>query len=330
VLPAPLPLPRLALEAADGRAASLFGITMQGPRGTGQPLLLVLWSSAEPASAPALARLAAAAETLGERVQILALCVDEAAQHGQASAQLDALAWPFARGFAGEEALQILELVAAALRDDAHALALPAAFLVDPGGRLQVSYLGALEPERVRTDLALFELSPAARRDACVPFAGRWLAPPPAAPGPEVAARLAAHGLERPAAEYRLAQIETRAPSQARQQYEEAVSAHRQGRLPEAIALYRAALTTDPACASAAQDLAVALHQQGDRASALAAYKDALRLDPAHALTRCNLGYLCLDLGDVAGAKNELEALRTLKSELAATLEARIREVEKP
>lgn len=330
VLPAPLPLPRLALETADGRAASLLGISMQGPRGTGQPLLLVVWSSAEPACARELARLVSASAALTSHMQVLALASDEPARRAEATAQLDALAWPFARGFASAEALQILELVAATLRDDAHALELPAAFLVDPGGRLAVSYLGALDPERARADLALFELSPAARRDACVPFPGRWLAPPPAVPGAAVAARLAAHGLERPAAEYRLAQVETRALSQAQELYEQAVGAHREGRLADAIALYRRALGADPACASAAQDLAVALHQQGDRPAALAAYKDALRLDPAHALTRCNLGYLYLDLADVAGARNELEALRTLKSELAVTLEARIREVEKP
>ena len=53
-----------------------------------------------------------------------------------------------------------------------------------------------------------------------------------------------------------------------------------------------------------------------------------VQLDPGHALTRCNLGFLYLELGDVANARNELEALRTLKSELARTLEQRIHEFE--
>ena len=82
--------------------------------------------------------------------------------------------------------------------------------------------------------------------------------------------------------------------------------------------------------APAAQDLAVALHQKGDRAAALAAYRNALKLDPAHALTRCNLGHLLAETGDFAGARAELEALRGLSSELAASLAARIQELEKP
>ncbi len=210
------------------------------------------------------------------------------------------------------------------------------AFLVDPGGRLVATYRGRLDPERLRQDLALCEsspekaLSPEARRDACVPFAGRWIAPPPGPFDEEVAARLAAHGLERPAAEYRLARVEVRAPSKARLEYEQGVTQHRAGRLVEAIAHYRRALEIDPGYATAAQDLAVALHQHGDQEAALVAYRQALKLDPRHAFTRCNLAYLFLARGDVASAKGELEALRTLKSALAATLEERIREFEKP
>jgi tetratricopeptide (TPR) repeat protein len=335
VLPTPLPLPRLALETADGKPASLLGITMQGPRGTGQPLLLVLWSLCAPSCGPELERLVAAAESgFGTGLQVLALSVDPGAERERALARLTEIAWPFARGFASEEALQILELVQATLRDDAHALALPAAFLVDPAGRLNATYQGRLDAQRLRQDLALCDLppekklSPESRRDACVPFAGRWIAAPPGPVKEDVAQRLAAHGLERPAAEYRLAQIETRELSAARLEYEKAVASHRQGRLAEAVAGYRQALAKDPGYSLAAQDLAVALHQQGDRSAALAAYKQALELEPGHALTRCNLGYLYLDLGDVARAKNELEALRTLNSELATTLEERIREFE--
>src|SRR6185436_5789384 len=137
---------------------------------------------------------------------------------------------------ASEEALQVLELVVAALHDDAHGLALPTGFLIDAGGNLVATYQGALDPERLRQDLALCalapetRLAPAARRDACVPFPGRWIAPPPVPFDERVAARLALHGLERPAAEYHLARVETRTPSRARLLYEMGVSAHRAAR----------------------------------------------------------------------------------------------------
>ena len=330
VLPTPLPLPRLVLETWDGQAASVLGISMQGPRGTGQPLFLLVWSSSAPSSRRELERLATATESLsGAGLQVLALSADAGAERERSRSQLAEIAWPFARGFASEEALQILELVQGTLHDDARSLALPCGFLVDPGGRLIATYQGKLDPERLRKDLELIDLLSEARRDACVPFTGRWVAALPPSPAEKVAARLDAHGLERAAAEYRLAQVEVHTLSAARLRYEQGVSAHRQGRLAEAIAYYQQALESDPGYALAAQDLAVALHQKGELGPALAAYKQALKLDPGHALTRCNLGYLYLGQGDVESAKKELAALRALQSELAATLAERIQEFER-
>jgi hypothetical protein len=126
------PAPRS--RTADGRTAGLLGITMQGPRGTGKPLLLVVWSIDAAERAGELERLAAGASSCarpGSRCSRSTWI--PAAARARGAALLDEIAWPFSRGSATEEALQILELVQAALHDDAHALALPAAFLVDPG-----------------------------------------------------------------------------------------------------------------------------------------------------------------------------------------------------
>jgi hypothetical protein len=242
VLATPLPLPRLALETADGRATSLLGITMQGPRGTGKPLLLALWSSAAPGSRRALERFARAARPLADAgVQILALSPSEGEDHPAALAALTEIGWPFAHGFASEEALQILELVEAALHDDARALALPSGFLIDPGGQLEATYEGELDAERVRADLALFDLERSARRDACVPFPGRWIAPVPEPFDERVAARLAAQGLEGAAAEYRVARVEVRELSAAKRAYEQGAPPAPPGSLPEAVALSQGA-----------------------------------------------------------------------------------------
>lgn len=332
VLPAPLPLPTLALESADGRAAALFGITMQGPRGTGRPLLFVLWSLAD-GSAAALARLAPAAGALDEAgLQVLALSLEGPPGRARAAARLAELGWPFAQAFASEEALQILELVLATLRQDARPLPTPAALLIDPEGRLAAVYEGALDPDRVRADLALLGLAPEARRDAGVPFPGRWLAPPPAPAELEraVAARLEAHGLARAAAEYGIARVEVRTLPSAALEYERGVAHHRAGRLPEAQAHYRRALAADPEHAAAARDLAVALHQARDLEGALEAYRRALELGPEHAQTRCNLGLLHVERGELEQAEGELRALQELGSDLAPRLEAAIQRRRKP
>lgn len=331
VLTTPLGLPRLALETADGRAASLFGITMQGPQGTGRPLVVLLWSREDLESLRLLHRFAAEKESLEAAglAQVLALCADAGAEaRTRAVEAWSAANWPFSRGFASEEALQVLELVLAALHDDARGLFTPVAFLVDPTGRVVSTYSGAIEPATIARDMALVGLDDAARLAAAVPFPGRWLSKSLAAPDQDVAARLAQHGLERPASEYSLAKLEVRKTSNADVAVQIGIALHEQGRRAEAIAQYRRALGVDPAHALAAQSLALALHESGDLDGAFAAYREALKLSPGHADTRFNLGVLCLQRNDVAGAKQELTALEKLSPEHAAALADKIRAVE--
>jgi tetratricopeptide (TPR) repeat protein len=329
VLPTPLPMPRIVLETWDGKPASLLGITMQGPQGTGQPLVFVLWSAADAASRRELERVGAAADALRAAgiQQVLALSVDVGqVERERAVAAWKETGWPFARAFISEESLSVLELVQAALHDDAHGLTLPVAFLIDNTGRLVATYQGAFDPEQLRQDLGLFALDAQARRDACVPFPGRWIAPLPQPLDADVAARLIAHGVERPASEYELARVEVREFSAASFEYEIGVARERQGRAADAIQHFQRALAADPTYAPAAQHLAAALQSTGDNAAALTAYKEALKLDPAHAETRCNLGLLYLAMGNIQGAEGELRALRALHSELSGVLETRIRD----
>ena len=326
VLAAPLPLPSLALETIDGQPASLLGIDMQGPSGTGRPLLLVLWGSTWPTTCAALEALGSAAETLSAAgLQVLALSVDQGLQRERARTTLRDMGWSLAAGFASEEAIQVFEIVQGTLHDSARSLAVPAAFLVDPGGMLIATYQGQLDPQQVRADLGLIELAPDARRDAAVPFRGRWITPPQGTLDGQVAARLAAHGLERAAAEYSLARVETRPFSASGFQVEVALARLRQGQLDEAIRLFRQALELDPGHLGAARGLGLALHQKGELRSAIQAYRSALALEPADAQTRLNLGRALLALGEVEAARNELRALRNLRSELADALEQSIR-----
>ena len=335
VLPTPIGIPRLALETVDGKAASVLGITQLGPQGTGEPLLLIAFSALDPGSLAELARVGADAEALrgaGLR-QVLALCVDPPAAgpriagqppsgRERAIAELARIGWPFARGFASEESVQILELVQAALHDDAHALTLPTAFLVSADGKLAATHEGLLDPARLREDLGLFALDAEALRRAATPFPGTWIADESPRPDADIAARLSAHGLERAASEYELVRSEVRGFDAASFQVDIGVARQRQGRLGEAIVHYRRALAADPGHVLATQCLAVALHQQGDLKGALAAYQDAIRLDPSHAQTRCNLGYLCIAMNDLEGARAQVQALDALKSPLARTLES--------
>ncbi|HUR28724.1 MAG TPA: FG-GAP-like repeat-containing protein, partial [Planctomycetota bacterium] len=280
VLPIPLALPRLLLETSDGKPASILGITMQGPQGTGQPLVLMLWSVADESSRAELRRVGAAAEALRaagiQQFIALSLDADEAARARAVVAWKES-SWPFARAFVSEESARVLELVQAALHDDARGLVLPTTFLIDTSGKLVSTYSGPVDPGQLQEDLGLFALGPEARRDACAPFPGRWISKSAESLDKEVAARLRAHGLERPAGEYELVKLDVRQASAASIEFELAVARYGQKRFVEAARHFERALAADPRHVRAAQGLATTYHQLGDFPAALAAYKAALQ-----------------------------------------------------
>ena len=327
VLSAKLPMPRLLLETLDGRTAPFLGIDERGPRGTGQPLILVLWGSFCAPCVRELRALKAEAQGLAAAgIQVLAVSVDRGEEDRQrARALLEEIEWPFAAGFASEEALGVVEVLQGALHDSARPLVVPTTLLIEPDGYLVETYRGRLEPRRLIDDLALCPLPLEARRDAAAPFPGRWIAPASEANRGAFASRFAANGLERAAAEYSLAQVEIQELSAATFQYEAGVARQRQGRLDEALRHFEQARAIDPAHFLAARGRALVLHQKGENRLALAAYREALRLEPGDALTRFNLGLVLLALGDEEGARGEVRALRRLGSDMAATLEERIR-----
>ena len=76
--------------------------------------------------------------------------------------------------------------------------------------------------------------------------------------------------------------------TEANAPFEKALTNHRLGNLPEAIAGYRAALKADPAYFKAQLNLALALYGADDIANALVTYEIALVIDPLSLLARYN------------------------------------------
>lgn len=330
LLPRPIGIPRLELTTRDGANAAVLGITPQGPIGTGRPLMLVVHSNAAPECVREMERLTAAAATLraGGVEQVLAIAVPRATAAGEMPAWQPCADWPFAQSTASEDALSVLELIDATLHDHALTLALPTVFVVDAKGRLIAIHSGELDVARLVADATFPDLDPFQRRDAALPFPGRWWAAPPSGPEPALSARMLAHGLTRAAGEYALVQFDLRERGAPELHYQAGLARQRQNRWVDAIAQYREALRLDPGHSASAQALAAALHQTGAWDEALGAYRNALVLDPAHERTRLNLGYLHIAREDLTAARGELAALRELKSALAATLEAQIQAAE--
>lgn len=89
-----------------------------------------------------------------------------------------------------------------------------------------------------------------------------------------------------------------------------------QGRIPEAIEEYRAALRVEPAFAEARGNLAVAFYRSGRLDEAIAADREALRYAPDSALTHYNLGSALLKAGREAEARQEYEEAYRLRPDL--------------
>jgi SAM-dependent methyltransferase len=90
-----------------------------------------------------------------------------------------------------------------------------------------------------------------------------------------------------------------------------AVQAHRAGRLPDAVALYRQAAKAAPMMAAAHYNLGVALRTSGQTKAAERALLDAMKADPAYARAHSALAGLCEDGGQVAKAlRHRLAAYR--------------------
>jgi tetratricopeptide (TPR) repeat protein len=90
-----------------------------------------------------------------------------------------------------------------------------------------------------------------------------------------------------------------------------------EGRVAEAIPLYREALRLNPDYAEARYDLGTALLRTNDVAGAIAEYEQAVRLQPASAEMQNNLGTALVRAGRLADAAGHFEAAVALEPDYA-------------
>lgn len=82
----------------------------------------------------------------------------------------------------------------------------------------------------------------------------------------------------------------------------EAVARHEQGKIEQAIELYRRILALEPASPDALHFFGLACYQQGDPATARASLERSIALNPRSAAYRANYAAVLLHQGDAAGA----------------------------
>jgi tetratricopeptide (TPR) repeat protein len=107
------------------------------------------------------------------------------------------------------------------------------------------------------------------------------------------------------------------APESLSALFKQALTAHQQGRLAEAAALYEAILTLDPQHADSLHYLGLIAAQQQDHQRALALIDSALRSKPKDHAAHSNRGIVLSSLGRKSEALESFEAALTLKPDYA-------------
>ncbi len=320
VLVGRVPLPSIWVTDRAGEP-----IVLSGRRE--RPLLMLVWASWCAPCLGELEQLARSSELLDELgLDVVAISADPdvaAADHF-----LDSIAWPHLQGRASTRALDVLDLIQRMQLERRRRLPLPASFLLDSAGRMAVIYKGPLELETLRADVLQLDASPLERRDAAVPFPGRWHAPPPAADLEWLADRFEERGLRKEARELRVRQFELRERTQAGISNEIGLIRARQGRLQEAVELFAEAARLEPDWFDAQRNLGSALHQLGRLEDAVSSYEIALRYRPRDQDTIHNLSLAYVLLERDETARDLLEFLHDLSPAAGAELAAQIQLVE--
>ncbi|MFT4540372.1 MAG: tetratricopeptide (TPR) repeat protein [Planctomycetota bacterium] len=325
VLAREMPMPALAIELEDGRAAELFGIAADAPKPPGRVIALQTWASW---CAPCRTELRVWAKAKGQldeaNISVIALSLDEQAERDTATDILNGFAWPHSRAFATRSSIEILEVMQAAVRDSEVRMPVPTTWLFNDVGYLVSIYFGPVSPQTVIADRALLHLDEAARLEAAQLYPGRWFLEPEGNGIEALAAAFRRQGLDEAAAELQRANIDVVDFEKLDFLLKVADARAGQGRMEEALESFQEAIKIDPSSFEARRGVGLAAHSLRRFDLAKAAYREAIRIRPTDATMRFQLGRVALSLKDPGLAQSQLRALNSVGSPLAQQLQAMI------
>ena len=193
-----LPLPRMAYQDRNGKTV---------PLDISRPTLVVLWASWCQPCVTELSQLAKfKSQFESQDLRILLLSVDKLDPNGadpsKVTELIEKLGVPYEFGFATESTTQKLQLATDYLFLLQQPLPVPSTFLVDTDYRLAALYRGPVKPEEVIRDAKRLDAALTDKRDASVPFSGRWLGKPKTLRLAPFVTELARAGLLTEASEY--------------------------------------------------------------------------------------------------------------------------------
>ncbi len=328
VLPAPASIPSVLVRAKDGRAARLFGITPDGPRGIGRPVVLIAWDSADPSAIDSLGDIATLCKE-ATTAEVALVAVDLAAANLAAGAggepdplllgatRLAAAGWTGdVLGATEGSAILLRELVGWRF-DRTEAPDGPWSFIIDPDGRLAILRTGAWAKGDFAADVEVLKVPAAQRPTVATPYPGLWANLPGDADLGRLRARLSRLGIDGAVRELDLARGSTVSIDSADVQIRLGQARLGRGDLEGALARFDAALSSEPEHVLGHRARAYTLHLLERYDEALAAWSEALRLDPLDTDTRGNRALAAVAAGKPGVARADLDVLLERESPTA-------------
>ena len=324
VLPSPTSIPGLDVRGRSGRSGRIFGLTPNGPKGTGRDTVIAVWDSTDPTAVEGLGDLAALkAAAAGTNTMLVSVDLGARAPEPEAAGASTPAPDPLdfsatrlaAAGWAGdvlaplgETALILPEIVSWRL-DRTEPPSLPWFLTLEPDGRLAVVRTGPWREGDLAADLDIFARPLAQRPAWSTPYPGRWADPPGEADLGRLRSRLARRGASTAARELELGRIKTATLGSAEVKIRLGRAALERGDLQGALARFDAAIGVEPDNALARRGRAYVLHRLAQYSEALEEWTRALDLDPTDAETRGNRALAAVEAGDLEVARADLAAL---------------------
>jgi len=322
VLPSPTSIPGLDVRGRSGRSGRIFGLTPNGPKGTGRHTVIAVWDSSDPAGVEGLGELAGlASAAAGASTMLVSIDLGAGAPGAEASGagtsdpldfsstRLAAAGWSGdVLAPIGETALILPEIVSWRL-DRTEPPSLPWFLILEPDGRLAVVRTGPWREGDLAADLDVFARPLAQRPAWSTPYPGRWADPPGEADLGRLRSRLVRRGASIAARELELGRIKTATLGSAEVKIRLGRAALERGDLEGALARFDAAIGVEPGNALARRGRAYVLHRMGQYSDALEEWTLALELGPADADTRGNRALAAVEAGDLEVARADLMEL---------------------
>jgi tetratricopeptide (TPR) repeat protein/peroxiredoxin len=279
----PLKAPEFSLPDAAGNLHDLASLR-------GSPALLVMWSTAAPASLDQLKLLGAhASSPAGKHLRILAINVDETdgAQAARSFATQQRFLFPLV--FAGEEMAGIYNIIYRHLFDRRRDLPIPVSFLLDGDGMIVKVYQGMASPDRISADTASVPTSSQARILKALPFPGVLVQDSFQRNDFTYGVAMYQHGYFDQAAES-FRQVIAAKPDNADAYYNLGTLTLRRNDFDQARQYLEQTLKLRPDYPEAWNNLGMMAAQQGRPDEAIRDFEQSLALRPSYATALLNLG----------------------------------------